>query len=455
MDLTKIYAMVLCGVCALPILRFITTRRGAFLALFSFEFAQYYAVPVFILMRLSPTLGGADISPVFMQRALVYAILALIFVCVGYYVTSHICIVPHLRLSWANYSTAVLGANLACVIGIPAYYLLRRDSAGGAGGAFMVSAGALVLYGVVILFVLQLMGQLHRLQAILLWSVFLPARLLLGLATGATAQAIVVGLALLLAYVQIRQRLWWTAIILGVLFVFIVRPAMMPFRMLTWTGGPFANASRIEKLELFGTVVKGTLSGRFGNSKVVEQFTASRLCSICTLADVVRQTGSTVPYWNGESYYPLLFKPIPRFIWKNKPTENSGQTFGHRYGYISNDNFTSAYNLPQTIEMYINFGLPGILIGSFLFGILYRYIEMMFFHPGSGLGAVALGAVVMSQLLIIESATSGLLGGLMISLLVVAGLNFMVDFLTIISQSSRGTSAPEHVSTGAVARHLS
>ena len=44
-----------------------------------------------------------------------------------------------------------------------------------------------------------------------------------------------------------------------------------------------------------------------------------------------------VPFWDGYSikYY---IKLIPRILWKNKPGDNLGNEFGHRYNVLTKDN---------------------------------------------------------------------------------------------------------------------
>jgi hypothetical protein len=342
-------ALLLCAVCAVPIIRFVMTYQGAFIALFAFEFSQYYAMPLLILTHVSAVLGGAELPPALVQQALLYATIAAICVFTGYFLVRDARLVPRLRMDWRNNGAAIIVALAACAVGFPAYILFSRQPDLESPGQLAMAAAALVMYGIAILFTLQLFGRLRLIYVILLWGILIPLRILLGAATGSAAQTVMLGLMLVLIYTQVRKRLWWSAIIFGMLFFFLIRPAMTPFRTLTWKGGPYANASHIEKVELFFRVIKQVVSGRFGNSKVVEEFAASRLCAVCALADVVRQTGSVVPYWEGATYYPLLVKPIPRFLWKDKPKEESGQTFGHRYGFLANSYFTTTFNLTQTV----------------------------------------------------------------------------------------------------------
>ena len=59
-----------------------------------------------------------------------------------------------------------------------------------------------------------------------------------------------------------------------------------------------------------------------------------RINRLGELAYAIRVTPETIFYLNGTTYFPLLFKPIPRFLWADKPVDNSGQLYGHRYGRL-------------------------------------------------------------------------------------------------------------------------
>ena len=85
---------------------------------------------------------------------------------------------------------------------------------------------------------------------------------------------------------------------------------------------------------------------------------------------VKEKTPSTIPYWKGASYLPIFTKFIPRFIWPDKPTENMGQEFGHRYGILAWDNLTTSMNTPVVAEAYMNFGEIGFYFIFFFMAVV-------------------------------------------------------------------------------------
>ena len=138
-----------------------------------------------------------------------------------------------------------------------------------------------------------------------------------------------------------------------------------------------------------------------------------------------------MPFWEGESYYPILFKPIPRFIMPDKPEEVSGSWFGHLYGLITPENITTSINLPQMVELYGNFGLIGVIAGMFIFGLIYRLLLEMYIHPGMGLGALVGGIYVSSKLIDMGSATSLTFGMIPWSMVLIALIHLIVQLAEI------------------------
>ncbi|APR82155.1 Hypothetical protein A7982_07504 [Minicystis rosea] len=78
-----------------------------------------------------------------------------------------------------------------------------------------------------------------------------------------------------------------------------------------------------------------------------------------------------VDYLNGSGFLPILYAPIPRFIWPNKPTTR--ETF-QRYAVVFGRQtelgaITTAINLPLLTEGYWNFGWPGIVFVCVALGL--------------------------------------------------------------------------------------
>ena len=92
-----------------------------------------------------------------------------------------------------------------------------------------------------------------------------------------------------------------------------------------------------------------------------------------------------VPFWDGYSYQILYSKLIPRILWKNKPGDNLGNEFGHRYNVLTKDNSktnlkkdtNTSWNMPVLNEFYVNFGIKGVIFGMFLIGFIFGIITKL------------------------------------------------------------------------------
>ena len=102
--------------------------------------------------------------------------------------------------------------------------------------------------------------------------------------------------------------------------------------------------------------------------------------SYWSLLIVTKNSPKKIPYWQGYSYRILTSKIIPRVFWKNKPSDELGNEFGHRYNVLTNDSHdtkkdnSTSWNMPVLNEFYVNFGNIGVLIGMFIMGVLINLL---------------------------------------------------------------------------------
>src|SRR6202451_2614897 len=117
-----------------------------------------------------------------------------------------------------------------------------------------VFAADLSIIGICMLVALQVAGRLDWMTTVFLWGFLIPLRVVGGLASGATASGLIVGIAVAMMFASVRRTIPWKMMALGTLALFVLRPAEVPFRMATW-GGRLSNASIIEKAQVFGEIV--------------------------------------------------------------------------------------------------------------------------------------------------------------------------------------------------------
>jgi hypothetical protein len=251
------------------------------------------------------------------------------------------------------------------------------------------------------------------------WALFagIAATLILQASTGASAvvmiTVITIGMAVILAGGKLTWR--WVAVGLGGVMLFAaMRGVALEHRRATALAGQGAGtassalllaliAQRVQDEGVVPTVAAGL------------EVASTRSALTDLLADVIRQTPSIVPYWRGETYKSLIGAFVPRAFWPDKPIKTLGYDFGHRYGYLRSDDFTTTINLPFLVEFYANFSTTGVVVGMFLVGLIYGVLDRRFNNPGQSTLRSMLALGLMIPLINIESDFSLVFGGLFIT----------------------------------------
>jgi len=114
---------------------------------------------------------------------------------------------------------------------------------------------------------------------------------------------------------------------------------------------------------------------------------AERLVSLPHLAIVLHYA----PEATGFDFSPLLLlltSPIPRVLWPGKPIPSLGREFA--VVYLGQD--PRSWNqsaIPQVAELYMAYGIPGVVIGMFVYGVFFRiFYESLVGEVKSPVGAL-------------------------------------------------------------------
>jgi oligosaccharide repeat unit polymerase len=110
------------------------------------------------------------------------------------------------------------------------------------------------------------------------------------------------------------------------------------------------------------------------------------------LAGLAETVPGQLPYLHGTSYLEAAAFLVPRGLWKGKPQ-----------GAIVDvttaiDPGNSGIAFPEFGEMYTNFGMPGVVLGSLLFGALIELLARRFFRStsvGETVFAAVCGAILL------------------------------------------------------------
>jgi len=91
-------------------------------------------------------------------------------------------------------------------------------------------------------------------------------------------------------------------------------------------------------------------------------------------ASVIHLESGGEEYAKGSTFKEGLFNIVPRVIWKNKPTVAGDTKRVEKYTGLRFAKNTSV-GMPQVMEFYVNFAIYSVVIGFFLVGIIFSYLD--------------------------------------------------------------------------------
>jgi len=377
----------------------------------------YYAIPT--LLPFEPAWTFRTIAPESRAIALMLSLAGVAMLLLTYYlfpVRFWRTLLPQISLEWSEARAKHLGIILG-LFGLTTNVISQLMEIPAAAQAAVNFCNEMSVLAIAIFFLLQLRRRLSIAYRMFLWLGLVPLQLLISVGTGFLFPVIRLGGMVLMLHLFIKRTIPWTWIALAAPLVFVLLAAKAEFRALTWVGGRTVAMNPIEKGALFLQVASDFASSADENQTYLAlETTAQRFDQLSLFSYVIDETPSRIPFWEGETYASILWKIIPRLIYSDKPSEEVGQTFGRRYSLLDEDNFTTSLNLPQLVEMYVNFGSIGLILGMCLLGLLYQALYHLLNHENVGSWGVVSAAVVFSSLLNIESNFSLVYGGLMYSL---------------------------------------
>jgi hypothetical protein len=413
-----VLANILLCLAAYPLWRYLKRREFGipFLPLLTLFYGILYGMPAFF--DLEPQGPGEDFTDDSKIQALRLATAGLVMLLLGFYlspINKVRALLPQLSVAWSERKAILLAFGLG-ILGITVNIIIELARNIPVEIAVVLNTcKALSLLAIAILFLLQMRSKLTSLEKSILWGGIIPLEILVDIGTGLLFPLFQVGIVLLLVYIVERKRLPWKLIVLGMPVLLALLVAKAEFRALTWDGNKSdIDVNPVEKGWLFIEIAQEflTVGDPEQISFALEQAFFRRADALRVLAHIVEETPSNIPYWNGETYMHIFWKPIPRIIYPDKPLDHLGQAFGHRYSFLAPDDFESSTNFPFLVEMYANFGAVGVLLGMVMLGGLIRTLYFLMNHEAAGSWGIVAFAFVASNLMNIESNFSGVYGGL-------------------------------------------
>jgi len=186
-----------------------------------------------------------------------------------------------------------------------------------------------------------------------------------------------------LGYFVVQRRIERRWIILGTVLIAVIYPVATFWREVVMVGNQLSMAQILSNPGRAFSLVSSFL----GNVEAREYFevgisaTTSRLDTLGILSVIVRDTPERVPFQGGWTILNVPLSFIPRILWPGKPNIAIGQWITDNYG--AGPEIASNTGSSWIGEFYLNFGLPGVVVGMIVTGAYFRFMHEVFFKTVS------------------------------------------------------------------------
>jgi hypothetical protein len=198
----------------------------------------------------------------------------------------------------------------------------------------------------------------------------------------------------------------------GFLAVYVLlQPIKQDFRQQIWRSRDQSAVSYTDRINAWVNALSGFWS-REDAQEETKDAAVGRLAELDAVFHAIDMVPSQVTTLEGAGWVAALSSPIPRFIWRDKPTTNS--SVDQRYAVVFKRQSevgarSTAILLPLVVEGYWNFEWFGVALSCFVMGLWCGVLQKLFAGPHWALRAM--GVAHLSRL-IAQGAVSGLFAGI-------------------------------------------
>lgn len=390
----RVVAWVGFGLSTLPALVMVLrpqSRRNA-LAATGLVSAVFYELSVLHERRLMLRWGEARITDSSVELAMVLAALALPAMWLGWHVCGRVNPLRRARLSLElpprllrTVGYVIIASSLTLdVLWLRGSITVLESAVG------IMSVVTPFELGFSMLMVHRLGGHANRFDQIAFWACLILMSAL-SLARGQIFFLLRPFIIYLLGWLYIGRRVPVLPVVIMFAAILLMQPVKGTYRALLVQRS--AELSVLARVELYLDLLNSYwFSGDQLDTRAAAETAASRTTGALALANVIEMTPASVPHQYGATYRYLLYGPIPRVLYPDKPVAQLADRWAMVvYGYTNlSGTHTVAIGLSQFSEVYINFGFPGCLLMLMVTGAMYRLLDDLLGHPAAGTGAQAL-----------------------------------------------------------------
>jgi len=247
--------------------------------------------------------------------------------------------------------------------------------------------------------------RMFLLSLMLLWNLFMA------MLSGTKGDLIGIVLISTIAWYRTRGAIEWRALSVFIMVViFGVFPYVSAYRATYWEvntkyGGQLTLESLATHAQRIAEELNYSETGLMGP---IMNF-VERMYGIEALSVAVKYS-SVYGFHYGRSYVAALLRVVPRAVFPWKPAPYS-MDFEERY-IGRNPLDPTVIQVPQLVEAYLNFGLPGIILVMLLLGMLYKCIHL-YFRAHNSPFAIGPYGYILIKIIMVEHPIDTIYGGLL------------------------------------------
>lgn len=370
------------------------SQRHLLLTLLSISYAVAYGVPVATQWlpkgEFPGNVSGVPFVPPDIAAAQAAALGGLLCLFLGYALPfgamlSHV--LPRPTRDWTP--TAALG--VACAM-IPLGWLVFLSSRFGflpaqLGSGFLGAISSASFFGIALLTILF---QRHGSRAaLLLLALLIPPTMVINFFTGSKQAFFSAPVMVALTYLAIRRRIPVRWIAAGMLALVLFYPISHAYRE-DWRSLPEVLADPVGTLAALSQRLSDYPVGEFITEGL--DATTARLDVLSITAVIMRDTPHPVPFQGGWTLGYIALSYVPRALWPGKPALEFGQFVTDNYG--AGGHVVTSTGAGWIGELYMNFGISGIVTGMLVMGLLLRIAHECLFRPEATLPVILAGVIV-------------------------------------------------------------
>ncbi len=381
-------------------------------------YAFFFGLPVFTIPLAWPDASSIvlyTLVPIVEVRSevLILILLGIVIMGVSYFIFRNYAFKKISRLNlFQSADTEYLNLLFWALLGAHFSYEFLPAVKGIASiGQLLKPAGYLAFGG---LYLLWRRKKMNSVEILVLFSICLPLEIFARFKNLFLTDIILFGVFFIFVFWRERQY--------KLLFTGVVFSALILASYGTTTSMRSSSKSSIEKMKIAGDVIYHQLilgkkgwqhdeKRRYGFGGRFSSLVA-RTSQTWIFHAVDDRSPIPVPYWNGETYRPMLTSFIPRIFYPGKQLEKTGGEFGKRYGFLPHYS-VSSINLPWLTEMLANFGRWGVIWGMVIIGMFLAFLDRVFNSPDANDLEFVFGLTLIFPLVYPESNFSVMTGSML------------------------------------------